>query len=317
MAYFKANHAVDMMFTPELYSDYNYTRTTYDDDTFTNIYKHWSGYTLHVSFEYPSYSYLGFEAILPSGERWFVGSGFSVTDTNLFQYGSSSDYFGLRSDQFKGDDLIEGSGGPDFLYGFGGNDLVLGLVGDDNLNGNTGSDSVLGGDGTDYVRGGQGNDVVDGGDGNDWHVNGNIGNDTSIGGAGNDLVFGGPGNDVVVGDSRYYGDTIFGNDWLSGDLGDDFLSGGPGNDTLIGGPGLDIFEIAGNTDIGYDIILDYVPNFDKIQYSYVSGLSIGEIMSSITETNNGNALIVIRGYYNLELSGVPRSVLIPSDFLIV
>lgn len=60
-----------------------------------------------------------------------------------------------------------------------------------------------------------------------------------------------------------------GNDTITGSKNDDILTGGAGDDTLTGGDGQDTFVISGVTlaTNGQDIITDFAPAADKIQFS--------------------------------------------------
>ena len=78
--------------------------------------------------------------------------------------------------------------------------------------------------------------------------------------AGNDRFWGDAGNDTI-----YAGD---GDDSIAGDAGDDSIEAGRGNDSITGGPGADDFVCTTN-DNGLDLIADFNPGEDNIQYGAI------------------------------------------------
>lgn len=114
---------------------------------------------------------------------------------------------------------------------------------------------------TDVAEGfgtGPGDDVVIGTPGDDL-IDGFGGNDTISGVGGNDTLIGGDGNDTLSGDD--------GDDTLDGGIGDDTLIGGIGNDTMTGGTGINTFHVS---DGGHDVITDFDPTVDVIDFGYYS-----------------------------------------------
>ena len=173
-----------------------------------------------------------------------------------------------------GNDTLSGDDGNDDLYGDDADFLSPGasyaadlgaseeFCGEDWLDGGNGNDRLVGGGKDDALFGGAGNDILLGDNnvpaalpqsahGNDY-LDGEDGDDALYGGGGADQLFGGAGNDVLDGDSdgtalvdaAYQGD-----DYLDGEDGDDLLLGGGGNDTLYGGSGNDTLQGGKGDDI--------------------------------------------------------------------
>jgi len=208
-----------------------------------------------------------------------------------------------------GDDRIEGQGGADEIHGGAGNDTLYGGGGSDTLFGGDGEDRLSGGNGFDFIAGGAGDDEIYLNSGNDT-ATGEAGNDMIWAGGGHDLVFGGDGDDVLRGGGG--GDTLLGDagrDALIGNTGDDTLVGGAGDDLLTGGLGHDVFVF--EPDGGFDIIgrlgadeffsgdislavQDLQLTADRVDLSSFSTLSAGNVMSHISDTDQG-ALLVAEG----------------------
>ena len=197
-----------------------------------------------------------------------------------------------------GANYLWGRGGSDALIGNGGADVLHGDTGQDFIDGGSGSDVMFGGADEDvFALSEQGSDDYYGGDGDDFvllhdnhttlnfadlslsslayaddffesvecaigsQVNGNqitgdAANNTFIGGANVDGLFGGGGDDFLAG--------LDGSDSLNGGQGNDFLMGGSGAfDMLEGGGGSDVFYFV-ESEIGDDLIKDFVVNFDTL-----------------------------------------------------
>lgn len=204
-----------------------------------------------------------------------------------------------------GDDTVRGGKGRDWLFSENGENLLLGGRGRDlieyDLFGGSANSTLIGGRGADnisvsdsldpfvetfasgvtLVYGGAGDDLVQAYRGSAINAYGEDGDDELLGGWANDLLVGGKGDDVVEGDEG--DDTLSGGrgaDFLDGegfavDPGDDLISGGKGRDTLVGGTGddtltggkgRDTFRIEIFADFGDDVITDFDPERDKIQY---------------------------------------------------
>lgn len=150
----------------------------------------------------------------------------------------------------KGNDVIDGRGGPDradYHLATSGVIVKLGLSGAAGTAadgyGTTDTlrsiENVLGSrDFADRITGNERANTLDG----------QGGNDTLSGGSGNDSLMGGDGNDHLSGGN--------GNDTLVGGKGSDLLDGGAGNDSLSGGSGLDLFR--------FDASLSATANVDRI-----------------------------------------------------
>lgn len=166
------------------------------------------------------------------------------------------------------EDLLYGDDGDDFIYGEGGNDTIYGGAGNDTLRGNGGDDLLYGGAGNDRMFGGTGHDTLYGDDGDDL----------MLGEGGNDVLYGGDGNDTLDGgwnDDLLYGGA--GNDRLLGGPGNDTLHGGPGADRMTGGDGADVFvfEAADSRPGAEDVITDFTPGEDLLQFTGLGLVSIG------------------------------------------
>ncbi|WP_156883348.1 M10 family metallopeptidase C-terminal domain-containing protein [Salipiger mucosus] len=87
---------------------------------------------------------------------------------------------------------------------------------------------------------------------------------TSCGAAPGTTIWSRGGRDVLWGGA--------GDDRLSSGTGSDMLVGGPGADTLESGSGYDIFQFREATDSTWnemDILLDFDPDFDRINLAHV------------------------------------------------
>jgi hypothetical protein len=150
-----------------------------------------------------------------------------------------------------GDDLLIATDPlGEFIYALEGDDTVVGGIGNDTILGGDGANNLFGGGGSDLIIGGADGDILDGG-------------------AGKDSVYGAGGEDVLFG-----GDD---DDDLFGGAGDDILEGGDGNDILIGGAGADSY-VYRTSDIGQDIIRDFVVGEDTIDLRSVTGLEYDDLL---------------------------------------
>ncbi|WP_083100698.1 calcium-binding protein [Pseudophaeobacter leonis] len=183
-----------------------------------------------------------------------------------------------------GDDQVKGGGGNDSLYGElgadllaggGGADWLFGGAGDDLLKGNSGNDTLEGGIGADRLKGGGGNDQLFGGEGFDFLFGGG-GHDLLVAGAGPSRLLGNGGNDTLKGDAQ--ADVLKGGggaDRLLGFDGDDRLDGGKGRDSFSGGDGADVFIF--EKGHGRDVILDFTPETDQLDFSGIRGLDYEDL----------------------------------------
>jgi Ca2+-binding RTX toxin-like protein len=169
----------------------------------------------------------GDDLICSGGGRWRFAGDFFLTET---------------VDGGRGDDRIDGQGGPNELVGGSGQDL---------LKGRDESDILLGGPGDDVIRAGPGQDFATGGAGHDLLLLG-ADSDSGSGMDGDDEVYGGPGPDALGSDRGFTcggGPPIMtcdagglwdeGNDLLHGGSGYDLIAFGRGADVLDGGRGKD------------------------------------------------------------------------------
>lgn len=90
-----------------------------------------------------------------------------------------------------------------------------------------------------------------------------------VGGAADERLIGSSGNDKLFG--------LGGSDTLDGGAGDDQLFGDAGADVLTGGAGADRFAYRSvsdsNATSGFDIITDFVSGTDKLDFSYLNGVT--------------------------------------------
>ncbi|KGM88252.1 Hemolysin-type calcium-binding repeat (2 copies)/Hint domain protein [Roseovarius mucosus DSM 17069] len=155
-----------------------------------------------------------------------------------------------QGDKIDNNDAADG-GNDDVVFAGLGDDTVLGGAGNDEIHGEAGNDSLDGGAGDDTLFGADGNDTLAGGDGND-SMEGFTGSDSLIGGAGDDYLDGGTEADTLIGgdgnDTLLAGSDVA-DDYLDGGAGNDSLSAGGGNDTLLGGTGDDVIFAAEGDDL--------------------------------------------------------------------
>jgi hypothetical protein len=164
-------------------------------------------------------------------------------------------------------------------------------------------------------------------------LNGTNGNDFYVGNDWSDFIAAYDGDDKLYGfggTDSLYGDA--GNDLLNGGSGDDVLWGGTGDDILIGGTGKDVFffvngvsPISAGTSIqeGNDIIKDFTPGEDKLDFLFVEGLkSFADVQMRMHEEGsnlvinlNGN-LVINSVHDTITLENIKISDLHSSDFII-
>jgi Ca2+-binding RTX toxin-like protein len=203
-----------------------------------------------------------------------------------------------------GDDNAQGNDGPETLPGGEGDDTVSGNNGNDEVYGNQGVDEVYGNQGDDLVFGGQDADLVFGGQDSD-QVYGNKGDDQVYGNMGSDDIFGGQENDDLFGGQG--GDQVYGN------LGDDRIYGNLGNDTLFGGAGDDEFAFLSGD--GQDTVADFGDGDTISLAADINDTGIQRFADlTITENENGDAVIDLGGDNSLTIEGVSAGELSESDF---
>jgi len=177
-----------------------------------------------------------------------------------------------------------------------GNDSIIANNAGDFISSGQGNDSITGGAGNDTISTGKGDDIIHSGSG-PADINGNMGNDTIIGGSGSSLLQGGQGNDSITGGS--------GHDTISGNL---------GNNTMTGVSGANIFLFNNfNGPIGQDVITDFHPGSDKIEFNSAIFATSAAALSAV----DASAIIHISGGGTIALQGVMQSQLTQNDFLIV
>lgn len=84
-----------------------------------------------------------------------------------------------------------------------------------------------------------------------------------------DRIEGRGGNDLLRGRA--------GDDRLDGGGGDDTLVGGPGRDRLTGGAGSDTFVFATTAHAGRDVLVDFEPGVDRIDFRGIDGLAMRDL----------------------------------------
>ncbi|HEY8564667.1 MAG TPA: calcium-binding protein [Beijerinckiaceae bacterium] len=202
------------------------------------------------------------------------------------------------NDLLTGDDkanVLQGGLGADSLTGGDGADLIYGNQGEDMIFGGQGFDTVFGGQGLDLIYGNQGEDLI----------YGNLGEDTLFGGQGQDTLFGGQGADQIygnLGEDRLFGNL--GDDQLYGGQGNDVLDGGLGSNLLVGGLGADVYVLAPGA--GADQINGFsVSDGDRL------GLS-GQTFT-LTNSSDGDVLLLLSGGGTLELNGITQAQFSPGS----
>ncbi len=217
-----------------------------------------------------------------------------------------------------GNDILKAKGGDEnSLYGGAGNDRVVGAnSADDFLSGGNGSDTVVGLGGSDIVQGqndddflygGRGDDTVQGGAGDDM-LRGNRNDDLLQGGDGSDSLYGGGGDDHLQGDE--------GRDYLLGENGNDTLDGGAGDDNLTGGAKADVFIYASDAE-GYDTILDFELDIDRIDLSGTSLTDMSALYAAASDTASGLRVDFDGSDNRLLIKDITEAEIGASDFIFV
>jgi Ca2+-binding RTX toxin-like protein len=106
-----------------------------------------------------------------------------------------------------------------------------------------------------------------------------------------------------------------GNDALRGGIYADGLIGGRGNDTMTGGDGPDTFVFGSN--FGKDVITDFKPNTDVIQFDHALFASFTDVQAHTARDGHGNTVITHDANNAITLQGVAVSSLHASDFFFV
>jgi Ca2+-binding RTX toxin-like protein len=104
-------------------------------------------------------------------------------------------------------------------------------------------------------------------------------------------------------------------DNLTGGNGKDVFNGGAGNDTLTGGNGADTLVFAAN--FGEDVITDFKPHQDVIQFDHTLFANFAAVQSHATNDGQGNTVITFDANDTITLLGVTVAQLHASDFLFI
>ncbi|MEM1198713.1 MAG: calcium-binding protein [Pseudomonadota bacterium] len=223
-------------------------------------------------------------------------------------------------DEIKGNDVanvINAGGGRDTIRDGGGNDTVYAGAGDDIMHAGEGADKYYGGSGSDSLR------FYDSEEG----VTVDLVNGTGSGGYAEGDVYdsienvaGGQGDDTLIGNDA--------DNRLSGGHGSDVIHDGAGDDILVGdfdvcGPLFgdayaDTFVFSGGEDEEHDIIRDFAPGVDTIDFSQAD-----EFFGFDDLTNGGdrymeqvgNDTVIVYYDHTLTLQGVNMDDLSPDDFI--
>jgi VCBS repeat-containing protein len=136
--------------------------------------------------------------------------------------------------------------------------------------------------------------------------------------AGQGYFAGTTGNDTLkAGNTAAFLGGGSGNDVLTGGSGPDVLIGGQGNDTMTGGNGPDTFVFGPCFQFGNDVITDFKPSTDKIQFDHTVFSNFAAVQASTSTAVYGYANIVFDQNSTILLQGVTPSNLHASDFLFV
>ncbi|MEK9282795.1 Ig-like domain-containing protein [Bradyrhizobium sp. ISRA442] len=130
------------------------------------------------------------------------------------------------------------------------------------------------------------------------YVRGTDGNDSLRAGTSSTVLDGGNGNDVLVGGNSA-----------------DALIGGRGNDTLTGGKDSDTFVFDPN--FGKDVITDFKPGADHIQFDHTLFANFSSVQAHATNDGHGNTVITYDANDTITLTGVALSNLHSTDFFFV
>lgn len=238
-----------------------------------------------------------------------------------------------------GNDTVHAGRGNDIVRGGSGDDTLDGETGDDRLHGEEGADILSGGDGDDLLYGGAGSDLLDGGAGVDrviFEGDAAVSVDLGLAGAqqtghggdtlrGVECVISGGGDDWLAGASGRnslsgaYGDDVLlgrgGRDHLWGGAGDDLLDGGTGSDALSGGRGADLFAFTAWRAGEIDIVSDFVPGVDRLQFASAPGADEFVITEGVAGGNPFSD--IFWEDCRVRLLGVEAAELSPDAFVVV
>ena len=184
------------------------------------------------------------------------GAGVDVADysarsaaLNVTLDGAANDGEAGENDNVKTDvEDVNGGSGNDSIAGGGANNDIYGGIGNDLLSGGGGNDRLFGGPSSDTLNGDAGNDTLDGGSEADL-LNGGAGVDTadySSRTAAVMLKLDGSADDGELGEHDNIASDV---ENLTGGAGDDTLSGNMAPNALSGGPGRDLADYSGRTEM--------------------------------------------------------------------
>ena len=246
----------------------------------------------------------------------YWGDAYGDTYTSIENVIGTDHYDSITGDD--GANVIHAGGGSDNIMDGGGNDTAYGGEGNDQFWAGAGADKYFGGTGIDSIffadtdAGVTVNLATGTGSGGDAEgdtydsierVYGGIHDDTLIGDDGDNLLNGGAGSDVIVDGA--------GDDWLSGDMG----GCGPAGS---GAAYADTFVFAGGKTTEHDIITDFAPGIDTIDFTQAE-----DFFGFNDLTNGGDRYMeqvgsdtVIHYYdHTIELMNVNMNDLSADDFL--
>ncbi len=217
-----------------------------------------------------------------------------------------------------GANVIKAGGGHDNVTDGGGNDTVYGGAGNDYFYAGAGADAYYGGADQDTILFYDSNEGVtvdlvagtgSGGDaeGDTYNsierVYGTQHDDTLIGDDGDNVLHGGSGSDVIVDGA--------GNDWLSGDVGGCGVTGG-------GAAYADTFVFHGGEDEEHDIITDFAPGVDTIDFTQADEFfGFDDLLNGGDRYMEqvGNDTVIHYYDHTIELMNVDMNSLSADDFL--
>jgi VCBS repeat-containing protein len=123
------------------------------------------------------------------------------------------------------------------------------------------------------------------------------------------------GSDTLVGGNKASVLVAGGGaDVMSGGNGSDTLIAGTGSDTMTGGNGPDLFVF--NQVVGHDVITDFSPHVDTVQFSHAIFSSYSQMMSHAAQVGS-DVVITIDAADTVTLQHLTLSSLSSSDFLFV
>src|SRR5262245_36830899 len=103
--------------------------------------------------------------------------------------------------------------------------------------------------------------------------------------------------------------------YFKGGTNADALIGGHGNDTMTGGGRSDTFVFA--TNFGEDLITDFKPNIDVIQFDHSLFANVADVQAHAASDGHGNTVITYDANDAITLQGVALSSLHAHDFFFV